>query len=310
MSELTLTGLRVVLEVVRTGSFSAAADRLGYTQSAVSRQVAASERATGGPLFERGARGVRPTAAGEALARHAAAVLGQVDAATLELAGMRDRLAGRLVVGGYPTAMAHLVPRAVARLLADHPGVSVQLVESSTPAQLSALRRGRLEVAVVAAGQGLPDYDLEGLARTELRTELRSGAGIGVAVAHSHPFAARGSVGVQDLADQQWIVGSNPHGAPEFGPWPGLAEPRIAFAVRSWPTRLALVAAGLGITLLPGTAAATIPRDVRWIPVDTEGGGLGRTTWALTAAEPRPAASAMVRSLVEQARSHHATTVL
>lgn len=82
MTEVTLNGPRVVLEVARAGSFSAAAERVGYTQSAVSRQVAASERATGGPLFERRARGVRPTAAGEVLVRHASRVLEHVAAAT------------------------------------------------------------------------------------------------------------------------------------------------------------------------------------------------------------------------------------
>ena len=71
MSELTLAGLGVVLEVARTGSFSAAAERLGYTQSAVSRQVAVTEKAAGAPLFERHARGVRLTSAGEVLVRHA-----------------------------------------------------------------------------------------------------------------------------------------------------------------------------------------------------------------------------------------------
>jgi len=75
VTDLTLTGLRVVLEVARTGSFSAAAERLGYTQSAVSRQVAVTEKAVGTPLFARHARGTRPTPAGEALARHAGQVI-------------------------------------------------------------------------------------------------------------------------------------------------------------------------------------------------------------------------------------------
>jgi LysR substrate binding domain len=82
--------------------------------------------------------------------------------------GRRDRLAGRLVVGGFPTATAAL-PRAVARLLTDHPGLQVQPVEASTPAQLRALRRGRLEVVILATGEGLPAYDLDGLRVSELR---------------------------------------------------------------------------------------------------------------------------------------------
>src|ERR1700751_5483027 len=111
MPELTLAGLRVALEVARTGSFSAAAERLGYTQSAVSRAGGGTERAAGAPLFERHARGVRLTAAGEVLVRHAGEVLDGVAAASQELAGLRDRPAGRLAVGGFPTPTANRPPR-------------------------------------------------------------------------------------------------------------------------------------------------------------------------------------------------------
>ncbi|WP_409179505.1 LysR family transcriptional regulator [Amycolatopsis sp. VS8301801F10] len=296
MADLTLTGLRVVVEVARTGSFSAAAHRLGYTQSAVSRQIAASERATGTALFERHARGIRPTTAGEVLIRHAGRVLESVSAAGKELAGLRDRLAGRISVGGFPAASAVLLPRAVSRLLRAHPGVEVQLAESAIPAQLQSLRRGRLDVAVAVTGDGVPEYDFAGLRRTE----LRSGIGYGVAVAEAHPFAGRSWVEPDELAEQQWIVGAG--GAPEFGTWPGIAGPSIAFAVRAWPTRLGLVAAGLGISLVPGFAADSLPADVRWIPVRDECGGPRRALWAVTGEQPGQAAVAMVRALEEEAQ--------
>lgn len=294
MAEVTLVGLRVVLEVGRTGSFSAAAERLGYTQSAVSRQVAATESVVGNALFERHARGVRPTAAGEVLIRHAGRVLDDVAAAGQELAGLRDRLVGRLVVGAFPTAAADLLPRAIARLLAVHPGVRVQLSEASTPAQLQALRRGRLEVAVVATGKGLPAYDLGGLRLTE----LHSTRGTGVAVADSHPFAARESVTIEDLVEQPWITGASASDAPEFGAWPDIDQPRIAFTARHWPTRLGLVAANLGIALVPGLAATTIPRGVRWIPIHNR--GLQRTLHAATGSNPSAPATAMVGALQEE----------
>jgi len=299
VTDLTLAGLRVVLEVARTGSFSATAERLGYTQSAVSRQVAVTEKAAGTPLFERHARGTRPTPAGTALARHAGQVLDQITAATQELAGMRDRLAGRLVVAGFPAAAAALLPRAIARLTAVHPGLKVQLSEASTPTQLAAMRRGPMEVAVIATGDGLPEYDLEGLRLTALRSAL----GAGVAVAESHPFAARARIEPGELADQGWVVGSRSGDAPEFGTWPGLADPRIAFTARDWPTRLGLVAAGLGIALVPGIAAEAVPRGVRWIPVHDDTGGLRRAVWAATNANPSAAATAMVQALEEEASS-------
>jgi DNA-binding transcriptional LysR family regulator len=299
--ELTLAGLRVVLEVARTGSFSAAAERLDYTQSAVSRQVAVTEKAAGGPLFERHARGVRLTAAGEVLVRHAGQVLDGVAAAGQELAGLRDRLAGRLVVGGFPTATAALLPRAIARLLTDHPGLQVQLMEAPTPVQLRALRRGRLQVAILARGDGLPDYDLDGLHVGE----LPAGRGAGIAVAQSHPFAARDWVEPRELAGQTWVVGASHGGSPEFGTWPGIAEPEVSFAVRDWPTRLGLVSAGLGIALVPGLAAPAMPHGVRWIPVRGQGAGqgagLGRQVCAVTTRDASPAAMAMVRALEDEA---------
>ena len=294
MAELTLVGLRVVLEVGRTGSFSAASERLGYTQSAISRQIAVTESIVGSALFERHARGVRPTAAGEVLIRHAGRVLDDVTAAGQELAGLRDRLVGRLVVGAFPTAAADLLPRAIARLLAVHPGVRVQLSEASTPAQLQALRRRRLEVAVVATGDDLPSYDLSGLRLTE----LRGTRGPGVAVADSHPFAAREYVTTDDLVDQQWIVGAGVGDAPEFGAWPGVEQPRIAFTARNWPTRLGLVAANLGIALVPGLAAPTMPRGVRWIPVHDH--GLQRRMHAATGSRPSATAVAMVEALRQE----------
>src|SRR3954453_12374310 len=108
MAELSLTGLRVLREVASLGSFTAAAKSLDYTQSAVSRQVASLESAAGTALFERTARGVRPTEAGAALLRRADAVLGEVDPPRRELEGMSERAIGRLRVGAFPTAVASL----------------------------------------------------------------------------------------------------------------------------------------------------------------------------------------------------------
>lgn len=264
MPELTLTGLRVMLEVAQRGSFTAAAEALGYTQSAVSRQIIATEAAVGAPLFERQARGVRPTQSGEALVRHARQVLAHVEAAEQEIAGLRDRIAGRLAVGAYPTAAAALVPRAIARLQRAHPGVTVSLWEAGSPAQLRRLRAGRIEMAVVAIGEGLPDYDFTGL-RVEV---VRTGRGMGVAVSTDHPLASREQVHVADLAQEAWIVGAGGEGEPQFGAWPTLEDPRVAYEARGWQTRLGLVAAGLGVSVLPGLAADTVPNGVKWLRVE------------------------------------------
>ena len=293
MAEFTVTGLRVVQEVARTGSFSAAAASLGYTQSGVSRQVAATEAAAGGPLFTRGPRGVTPTAAGGVVVRRANRVLGEVDGLGLELAGMRDRLAGRLVVGAFPTAAASLVPRAMARVVSRHPELRVELQEAASPAQVRRLRAGRIEVAVLATGPGLPDDELVDLPRERLTT----GRQPGIAVRHDHPLVDRDRVEVADLADETWIVGAGAEGEPQFGAWPTLESPRVGHRVRSWPARLGLVAAGFGIAVVPSLAADIVPIGVRWLPVHDPTGPTGRATWAVTLADPSHAAKAMVRAL-------------
>jgi DNA-binding transcriptional LysR family regulator len=290
MSELTITGLRVVREVAARGSFSAAADALGYTQSAVSRQVAAMEAAAGVPLFERRPRGAEPTRAGRALLGHGAAVLEHVEAARLELAGMRDRLEGRLTVGAFPTALSVLVPRALARLREAHPALVVLLREGGTPAHLRRLRAGRLEVATVATGDGLEPYDLSGL-----RAERVIEGGLMVAVGSGHHLAGRDTVDVAELEHEAWIVaGGEP---PQFDVWPAApGKPRVAHAVRDWPGRLGLVAAGLGIAVVPEIVAGAMPPGVRLIAVD-EANPVRRAVLAVTRPERSPGAAALVEAL-------------
>jgi DNA-binding transcriptional LysR family regulator len=297
MAEMTLVGLRVVHEVARLGSFSAAALSLGYTQSAVSRQVGAMESAAGTVLFERLARGVRATAAGQVVARRAARILGEVDGALEEVSGVRDRLAGRLVVSGFPSAAAVLLPRAIALLGQRHPDLQVELQEAASPVQLRRLRAGRIEVALVATGDVVPERDLAGL-RHEAVAIPR---GPGIAVAIGHRLADQEVVTVADLADETWIVGTGPVGEPQFGPWPGLDRPRIGHAVRNWATRFGLVAAGLGISRVPGLAAGSVPRDVRWLPVHDPVTGSRGSLEVVTAESPSAAARAMAQAVRTEA---------
>ncbi len=263
VSELTVTGMRVVSTVAAHGSFTAAAHTLGYTQSAVSRQVSLMEDAVGAELFDRLPRGVRPTARGIVLLRHVDAILGRVEAATLELRSLDDAIAGRLVLGAFPTALASLVPRAIARVRENHPAITVELREGGTVAQLRRLRAGRIAVAVIATGGGL-DYDL-----ADLEVDHLVDGTPRVAVAETHRLARRGWVNVAELRDEPWIVGESGEGGPEFGPWPTLDhEATIAYALRAWPARLGLVAAGLGIAVIPSLIADFLPPGVCAIRVE------------------------------------------
>src|SRR5690349_16093098 len=124
ITDASLVALRVFREVAERGSFTAAAVALGYTQSAVSRQIAALERAAGLDLLERRHDGVRVTPSGQIVLRRAVAVAEQVDAAARELAGSPGP-GGRVRLGWFTSAGAGLVPRALADLRRTHPGVTV-----------------------------------------------------------------------------------------------------------------------------------------------------------------------------------------
>lgn len=188
------------------------------------------------------------------------------------------------------------MPRAIAAMAREHPGVEVALGEASTPALLRRLRAGRIEVAVVALDTaGLRDA-------ADLRVEhLLTGRSL-VAVADAHLLAPRGTVVPEDLEGETWIVGAAKEGEPVFGPWPGLRDPPVAFAAREWASRLGLVAAGLGIATVPAVASAVVPAGVTLLEVSGGNPG-GRDGYVATAAVRSPAAAAFVRALETAART-------
>lgn len=291
MAELTLDGMRLAVEIAALGSFTAAAASLGYTQSAVSRQVAALEATVGSALFLREARGVSVTTAGAVLVRRAAAVLAEVDATEQELAGLGEQLTGVVRLGAFPAATAVLVPRAVARLRGEHPALEVAVTEASSPTQLRRLRVRRLDVALIGVGAGLGPYDF-----TALRYQLVLQGALRVAVSTAHRYAHRAVVAVDELTTEEWVVGAGSPGDPQFGAWPSLAEPRVAHEVRSWPARFGFVAAGLGVCVLPELMVAAVPAGVAVIRVD-DPSWAGRSTLAVTRNGVGPAAAALSAAL-------------
>src|SRR3954447_25623876 len=128
---LSVPRLKILREVVSTGSSSAAADSLSYTQSAVSQAIAALEAETGTVLLERDRRGVRPTAAGTALIKHAEGIITRLEAAEDEVTAIASGRRGRLRIASFPTAGATLIPLAVATFRDAHPGVELSLAEES-----------------------------------------------------------------------------------------------------------------------------------------------------------------------------------
>ena len=260
MGEFSLVGLRVVREVGRRGSLTAAAERLGYTQSAVSRQVALMEVAAGRALFERHARGARPTEAGEALIRRADAVLAELEAAQQDLEDLGSRPRGRVRVGAFSTALGGLVPRAIAAFSDGEPGTRVVLREGTSPRLLARVADGRLDLAIVTAPAQVP----EGLKVTTLIEDP-----LLVAVSREHRLAGRASVPADELRGEQWIGAGGDPRSTLLGAWSGSPwDPQVAYVARDWTAKLGLVAAGLGITVVPGLAVPTLPPTLSVVRID------------------------------------------
>ncbi|WP_375138085.1 LysR family transcriptional regulator [Streptomyces sp. Act143] len=294
--EVSSVWLRVFLEVGRQGSFTVAARALGWTQSAVSRQISSLEAAFGGaPLFDRLPRGVRLTEAGRLLVPYAEAVAEALHGAGRELAALRELAGGRLRFGAFATADAALVPQALAAFRARHPGVRVAREEGLTPRLLERLAAGHLDLAVVSTTGRPPleSYELHHLLDESLY----------VAVPADHPLAGGGPVRLGRFADADWISGgARPEGTLLDAALRQGFRPRVAHVVAEWTAKQGYVAAGLGVTLVPALAAASVRSDVALVPVLDEGAP-ARAVYAATVRgrSPVPAAGAFVGALREAA---------
>jgi DNA-binding transcriptional LysR family regulator len=253
------TLLAVFREVARLGSFTAAAQTLGYTQSAISRQISTLEGEFGGVLFDRLPRGVRLTDEGRSLIPHAEAVLDRLGAATDDLRALRDLAAGRLRVGAFPTADAALVPWAMAAFHTAHPAVTISLVEGLTRHLVDRLQSGDIDLAVVSSA---PGADLDGVHLVHLLDDPMF-----VALPPGHPLTGRQVLRLSELADESWIAGNIRSEETLIGT--GI-RPRIAFVAQEWIAKQGLVAAGLGATLIPSLAAGAARRDIELVALHPE----------------------------------------
>ncbi|MFG2959695.1 LysR family transcriptional regulator [Streptomyces sp. NPDC048291] len=254
---MELTVWRTFVTVCRLRSLSAAAVELSHTQSAVSRQIAGLERQLGVPLLERHARGVRPTAAGEVFRRHALATLTEADRTVRAVRDVRDGAFERpLAVGATPSLAAGMVPEAVRALLRQSgsirwslpPGLSAQLHHRVTA--------GDLDLAVVTdAPPGLPhDQRVE-----QLFLGLDD---MVVVLPVGHPRAGRGPVRMQTLADEIWVEDNDGSAALLRGhaARAGVGA-RIDLTAADLPGKLALVATGHAIALIPGVLTSALRTD-------------------------------------------------
>lgn len=258
---LDVRRLRVLREVAAHGSFSAAADALAYTQSAVSQQIATLEREAGTVLVDRSARGVKLTDAGEALVRHADAVLARLADAEAELEAIAGLRGGRLRLMAFPTAGATLAPRAIAEFRERHPGVDLSLVPGEPDDGLAALRSGEVDIALLIES-GFETCHDDAIERTPIMEDPMY-----VLLPAGHPLAERRRMRLEELRDESWIVGSATSTCPDAmillrGCQSAGFEPRIVFNSDDYLAIQGFVAAGMGVSLIPDLALLAVRDDV------------------------------------------------
>ncbi|MET8828210.1 LysR family transcriptional regulator [Streptomyces sp. NPDC004610] len=250
--------LRVLVAVAETGSFTRAAVRLNYTQSAVSRRIAALEQRAGGTLFERLPRGVRLSPAGRVLHQHALEVLGRLARAERELAALHAGQGGLLHVGAFGTANISLLPAALRALGEARPEVEPVVVEAPSAGLMERLADGALDLAVIS------DYPY-GLPSAEgVTTALLCDDELLVALPAGHRLASGGPVDLLELSDEAWLqhaYGDRPTLLADAWARVGGA-PRKIIRIAEWTGKFGYVAAGLGVALVPSLAAWAVPGDI------------------------------------------------
>jgi DNA-binding transcriptional LysR family regulator len=304
---LDVRRMRVLREVAAQGSFSAAAEALSYTQSAVSQQIAALEREAGTKLVERSARGIRLTDAGEALVRHTEAVLANLAEAEAELEALAGVRGGRVRLASFPSAGSAIVPQAVATFRSRHPAVELSMIEAEPDESLPRLRAGELEIALTYNPNLLND---EGLAGFEVETLLEDP--YYAVLPKGHPLAARPRVRLKDLASEPWINGTGACPCSYQVTWAcnrAGFDPHVAFESDDFAVVQGLVAAGVGVALMPDLGFATVRDDIeicQLAPSET----MARQVGAATLPGYRsPATEAMLEVLRETAATYRSARV-
>ncbi|MBA3263733.1 MAG: LysR family transcriptional regulator [Thermoleophilaceae bacterium] len=307
--------IEMLLAVVAHGSFAGAASALSFTPSAVSQQMRMLERDAGVQLFERSQRGVRLTAGGQALARRAETMRRELIDARAELDALAEAGAAQLMFGSFPTATAAFAARAIASYRRRHPSFALEVTDGEPYESVAGLRSRALDLAIVFELDSWPatrDYDgNEVVEADEVVLEPLFDDPFSLILPGDHPLAAEaGEVQLKQLTSER-IIGS-PLGC---APW-GMdlehvceaAGVQLEFAAHyrsaDFQAQQALVAAGLGVSLLPRLAQTALRDDVVVRPLMDA--PVRRISLAWPAGAYRtPAAGAMadeVRAMVADAR--------
>ncbi|WP_424213705.1 LysR substrate-binding domain-containing protein [Streptomyces sp. BI20] len=291
---LDLPRLRALHAVAVHGSVAGAAAALGYTPSAVSQQINKLERETRATLLERRGRSVALTEEGAHLADTAAELLRVLERAETELEERRGLPTGLLTVAAFASAARGLLPGVLAELAVRHPALEVRLTEVDPHLSVDLVARGVVDLAVAH------DWDIARLPAPEgVEQAVIGDDHCDLVVPAGHPFTGRARVTRAELGGQRWIC--QPPGR-VCHDWlvrtlrgVGL-RPDFAHLAEENHTIVALVAAGLGIAVVPRLGTGPLPPGAVAVPLEP---GPTRRLYALwrTGAARRPAITEAVRTL-------------
>ena len=262
---LNLERLRTLDALARHGSVSGAAEGLHVTTSAVSQQMSKLEREVGQQLLAKNGRGVRLTDAGRLLAEHAGRILSQVELAQADLEAQRGQVVGELRISAFPTAARGLFPTALAALRARHPALRVRSTELEPENGIAGVVRGDLDLAVVLDWYNKPMPLPDGLVKAPILDDPAD-----VAMPADHPLAGRDEVDLGEFADDEWITwaeGEFCHEWLMFTLRSRGIEPIIGHRAAETHTQLGLVAAGLGVCVVPLLGRNPMPAGVVTVPL-------------------------------------------
>ncbi|MFI9646024.1 LysR family transcriptional regulator [Streptomyces sp. NPDC052040] len=293
---LDLQRLRALHAVSVHGTVGAAAAALGYTPSAVSQQIAKLERETRTTLLEREGRGVRLTDEARQLAATAQELLAIVERAETDLEERRGVPAGRLAVAAFPSAARGLMPGVLADLARHHPALDARLTEVDPHLSVDLVAKGMVDLAVVHDWDIAPLPAPAGVEQAVLGDDLCD-----LLVPAGHPFAGRTAVTREELGGERWIC--QPPGR-VCHDWllrtlrAAGHEPEVVHQADENPTLVALVAAGLGVALIPRLGRGPLPPGVVEVSLDPVPVRRLYALWR-TGAARRPAISRAVRTMRE-----------
>ena len=300
---LDVRRMRVLREVALRGSFSAAAEALSFTQSAVSQQIAALEREAGAVLVERSARGVRLTGAGEAVVRHAEVILAKLAEAEAELEAIAGLRGGRLRLAAFESAAATVMPIAISTFAQQHPGVELSMTLLEPEEAVAALRAGDIDLACTFGGGKPEDRGGDGVMHHHLLEDPMY-----LVLPPNHPLARKRGVRLADVAGEPWIGGAPDCECNRLISQACMRsgfDPRIAFETDDYAAVQGFVAAGVGVSLIAELGLRTVRDDIVIRP-------LGRDTPVrqifATALEGyrSPATAAMIEVLRATGAAHEA----